>query len=234
MRTPAAAYDIKEWMWGLGEHAPKGEVRKGDVVNCRPEWRNAHSQHTGQSRRWDRRQGRPQFPRDTSGGSPSSGDRSSNWGSNRSSQNSTVTRVSGESNWPKWPGRGLRVKVNLLTFKDEKTKDAVTYCSWWWDVAIFCHSGWDNQHLLPYVIWSLQGFPGDLARSLGKDTILNDVLQTHWMSIMAWWWHLTPWARSSVPSNKDQGRMWLNLECACCSRSRYSSLSIQEGSKRSS
>ena len=27
-------------------------------------------------------------------------------------------------------GRGFRVKVNLPTFKDEKAKDAVTYCSW--------------------------------------------------------------------------------------------------------
>ena len=72
-----------------------------------------------------------------------------------------------------WPGR---VKVSLLIFKDEKTKDAVSYHSW--DIAIFCHSGWDDQHLLPCVFWSLQGFPGDLARSLGEDTTLNDVLQT--------------------------------------------------------
>ena len=70
------------------------------------------------------------------------------------------------------------MKVNLLTFKDEKTKDAVTYHSWWWDIAIFHHLGWDNQHLLQYVFWSLQEFPGDLARSLDEDTTLNDVLQT--------------------------------------------------------
>ena len=31
--------------------------------------------------------------------------------------------------------------------------------------------------MLPYVFWSLQGFPGDLARSLGKDTTLSDILQ---------------------------------------------------------
>ena len=54
----------------------------------------------------------------------------------------------------------------------------VTYHSWWWDVAIFSQSGWDDQHLLPYVFHSQQGFPGDLARSLGKDATLNDVL---WM-----------------------------------------------------
>ena len=31
--------------------------------------------------------------------------------------------------------------------------------------------------MLPYVFCSLQGFPGDLARSLGEDATLNDVLQ---------------------------------------------------------
>ena len=61
--------------------------------------------------------------------------------------------------------------------KDKKTKDAVTYCFWQWEVAIFHCLGWEDQHLLPYVFWSLQGFLGDLARSLGKDTTLNDVLQ---------------------------------------------------------
>ena len=88
--------------------------------------KNAHSQHTGQGSRWCRMQRRPQFPRDTSGGSPSSGGGSSYWGSDQSSQHSTVMRTSGESNWPAWLGRGLRVKVNLPIFRDEKTKDVVT------------------------------------------------------------------------------------------------------------
>ena len=56
-------------------------------------------------------------------------------------------------------------------------KDAVTYCSWWWDTATFHWSGWDDQHLLLYVFCSLQGFPGDLAQSLGKDATLSDILQ---------------------------------------------------------
>ena len=85
-------------------------------------------------------------------------------------------RLSGESNLPAWPGRGLRVKVNLQTFKDKKTKDAVTYHLWQWDIAIFFHSGWDDQHLLPYVIWPLKGFPEDLDRSLGEDATLNYIL----------------------------------------------------------
>ena len=58
------------------------------------------------------------------------------------------------------------MKVNLLNFKDEKTKDAVTYHLWQWHIAIFCCLGWDDQHLLPYVF-----------QSLGKDATLTDVLQ---------------------------------------------------------
>ena len=87
-----------------------------------------------------------------------------------------MTRGSRESNQARRAGKGLRVKVNLPTFKDEKTKDAVTYHLWQRDIAIFCHSGWDNLHFLLYVFWSLQGFPGDLARSLGKDATLTDIL----------------------------------------------------------
>ena len=43
--------------------------------------------------------------------------------------------------------------------------------------SYFCHPGYDDQHLLPYIFQSLQGYLGDLARSLGKDTTLDDVLQ---------------------------------------------------------
>ena len=74
-------------------------------------------------------------------------------------------------------GKGIGVKVYLPIFKDEKTKDAVTYHSLRCDVAIFCCMGWDDQRLLPYVFWSLQGFSGDLARSLGEDTTLTNILQ---------------------------------------------------------
>ena len=31
--------------------------------------------------------------------------------------------------------------------------------------------------MLPYIFWSLQRFPGDLARSLGKDITLTNILQ---------------------------------------------------------
>ena len=32
--------------------------------------------------------------------------------------------------------------------------------------------------LLPYVIWSLQGYPGELVQSLGTDITLDDMLTT--------------------------------------------------------
>ena len=70
------------------------------------------------------------------------------------------------------------MKVNLPTFKDEKAKYTVTYHSWQWDMSVFHYSSWDDSHLLPYVFRSLQGFPGDLARGLGEDATLDDVL---WM-----------------------------------------------------
>ena len=41
-----------------------------------------------------------------------------------------------------------------------------------------CHSGWDDCYLLPYVFRSVQGFLGDLTRSLGKDGTLGNILHT--------------------------------------------------------
>ena len=88
-----------------------------------------------------------------------------------------MMRRSRESNQAGRRGRCLRVKVNLLIFKDEKIKDAVTYHSWQWDIAIFHLLGWDDQHLLPYVFCLLQEFTGDCSRSLGEDATLTDILQ---------------------------------------------------------
>ena len=42
-----------------------------------------------------------------------------------------------------------------------------------------------------------------------------------------------PLVRSSIPSCQVPGRMWLNLECTCHNRSRYSSWSTQERFNRS-
>ena len=68
------------------------------------------------------------------------------------------------------------MKINLLIFKDKDTKDAVTYQNWRWDLTVYHHVGcWDHT-LLPYVIQSLQGYPGELVWSFGMDITMDDVL----------------------------------------------------------
>ena len=67
------------------------------------------------------------------------------------------------------------MKINLLVFKDEDTKDAITYQSWHWDLAVYCCPGCQDCTLLPYVICSLQGNPGELVRSSGTDVMLDDI-----------------------------------------------------------
>ena len=130
-QTPTAAYNIKEWMQGMEEDASKTELRNNTTSDCGTEQKNAHPHWLSRSRGWCRRQSAPQLLRDTSGGSPSSGGGSSDQKSKLSSHPLTMTRRCRKSHPAGRTGRGLRVKVNLLIFKDEKTKDAVTYHLWW-------------------------------------------------------------------------------------------------------
>ena len=80
------------------------------------------------------------------------------------------------------------MKINLPIFKDEDTKDAVTYQSWRWDLTVYCHVRcWDHT-LLPCTIWSLQEYPRELVRSSGMDITLDDVftiLDKHYNNIKA-------------------------------------------------
>ena len=68
------------------------------------------------------------------------------------------------------------MKINLPIFKDEDTKDAVTYQSWIWDLTVYWCAGCRDHTLLPYAIRSLQGYPGELGQSSGTDITLDDVL----------------------------------------------------------
>ena len=68
------------------------------------------------------------------------------------------------------------MKINLPIFKDEDTKDAVTYQSWRWDLTVYRHAACRDHTLLPYAIRSLQGYLGELVQSLGTDITLDDVL----------------------------------------------------------
>ena len=68
------------------------------------------------------------------------------------------------------------MKINLPVFKDEDMKDSVTYQIWHWDLTVYCCAGCWDCTLLSYTIHSLQGYPGELVRSLGIDVTLDDVL----------------------------------------------------------
>ena len=68
------------------------------------------------------------------------------------------------------------MKINLAIYKDEDTKDAVTYQSWRWDLMVHRHAGCRDFTLLPYAIRSLQGYPGKLVWSSGTDITLDEVL----------------------------------------------------------
>ena len=67
------------------------------------------------------------------------------------------------------------MKINLPIFKDEDMKDAITYQSWRWYLTVYHHEGCWDCTLLPCAIQSLQGYPGELARSC-MDITLDDVL----------------------------------------------------------
>ena len=80
------------------------------------------------------------------------------------------------------------MKINLPIFKDEDTKDAVTYQSWRWDLMVYRHAGCRDHTLLPYAIRSLQSYPGELVQSSGTDITLDDaltILDKHYNNVKA-------------------------------------------------
>ena len=156
------------WAWRSAQIKAlrKTACRKVTAPSLRLWWRRRQ--------RWQRV---PWFPQEPLRGLPSLGENGSDGQSEWNPWHSNQTRVSQESGWSGWTKRGFRVKVNVPTFKNRKAKDAVTYYLWW-DVPVLCHYGWDDCYLLPYVFRSLQGFLGDLVRSLGEDATLGNVLWT--------------------------------------------------------
>ena len=175
--SSAAACNINDWMQGLDEGVSHKEVRRiDDICACGQKQSGAHAQHFGRGGRWHRWQRTLWALRGSSRGLPSSGGGSSDGGRDWHSLHSTMMRTSRGSNRSAHAGRGLQVKVNLPISKDKKVKDGVTYHSWWWDVAVFHQSGWDDQHLFSYFFCLLRGFPGNLARSLGEDATISNIL----------------------------------------------------------
>ena len=80
------------------------------------------------------------------------------------------------------------MKINLPVFKDEDATDMVTYQSWRWDLTVYQHVGCRDHTLLPYAIWSLQGYLGELVWSSGMDITLDDmltILDEHYNNVKA-------------------------------------------------
>ena len=68
------------------------------------------------------------------------------------------------------------MKINLPVFKDEDMEDTVTCQSWNWDLTVYHCTGCQDCTLLLYAICPLQGYLGELVRSLGTDITLDDIL----------------------------------------------------------
>ena len=75
-----------------------------------------------------------------------------------------------------WEDRA-HMKINLPVFKDEDAKDADTYQSLRWDLTVYQCVGCRDHTLLPYAIWSLQGYTGEIVRSSSMDITLDNVLK---------------------------------------------------------
>ena len=80
------------------------------------------------------------------------------------------------------------MKINLPVFKDKDTNDAVTYQSWRWDLMVYHCTRCRDCRLLPYAIWSLQGYSGELGQSSRIDITLDDmlmILDEHYNNVKA-------------------------------------------------
>ena len=54
------------------------------------------------------------------------------------------------------------MKINLLVFKNEDTKDAVTYQSWHWDLTVYHHAGFKIAPFSPMPSTPYKVYPGNV------------------------------------------------------------------------
>ena len=103
------------------------------------------------------------------------------------------------------------MKINLPIFKDEDTKDAVTYQSLRWDLMVHHHAGCRVYTLLPYAIRSLQGYSGELIQSCGMDITLDDVLMIldeHYNNVKELDVLNQEWFQTGVSTSPDTYKYW--------------------------
>ena len=68
------------------------------------------------------------------------------------------------------------IKIHLPMFKGGEGREAVSYHTWCFDVVAYQQAGCADRDLLPLIYQSLQGYPGDLVHSIGKEATLDDML----------------------------------------------------------
>ena len=160
---------------------------------CVPHW----GQDRDRDQRWELWVATPQSPLLSSDHGFES-DRSS---ASTSSSVTSMSERSGDSRYQccgQWPHRetGGHMKINLPVFKDEDTKDAITYQSWCWDLTIYHHAGcWDCTLLA-----LCHPLPARLTRRAGKEFrdgchIGQCTYHIGWTLTMLKLW--MPWIRSS-------------------------------------
>ena len=144
--TPVAAYNIKEWVWGLEEDASEAEAKMVMWVVMRLSrrmlalsvWVEVEDSVENKVPNDYQETLLEDLPLQEEG-----------------VQIREVSRVPISQPWLEGPER---------VTKQEGQEGVWEWRSICWS-SIFSCLGWDDQHLLPYIFWSLQGFPGDLARS---------------------------------------------------------------------
>ena len=153
---------------------PPGSLQsQRDSDGMTPRWPARGQGHN--RRRRDQRQRSPRIPSPL----PDRGFESNRSSTSMASSMSSQSDCSDRSGCPRHGRRHreeTRMKINLPIFKDEDTKDAVTYQSWRWDLTVYRCAGCRDRTLLPYTIRSLQGYPGELVQSSGTDITLDGVL----------------------------------------------------------
>ena len=118
-----------------------------------------------------------------------------------SSSVSSMSERSGGSrhSWHGWqPHRepGGHMKINLLVFKDEDTKDTITYQSWCWDLAVNHHAGCQDCTHFPYTIFPHKFTWGSWWVAWGQ-TPLWMMSSPYWMSTITMSRPWILWTRNS-------------------------------------
>ena len=140
--------------FNISRASPPGDQSAHEVPEDRwtSQW-PSHGQGCNRKRR-DQRPRSPRFPSPL----PDQGfesDRSSISTASSISSQLDHSDGSGHSRRGRRYQEETRMKINLPIFKDEDTKDAVTYQSWTWDLIVYRRAGCRDCALLPYAIRSL-------------------------------------------------------------------------------